>query len=51
MKLPENRRGLAKPEYGAVTVKGQPVTGGRLPGLGKHSSGKMSPHNKKRKRK
>jgi|TARA_Y100000310_G_scaffold305320_1_gene345356 hypothetical protein len=49
--LPENRRALAKPEYGAVTTTGQPVTGEQRPGFGKHTKGKVSPYNKKKKRK
>ena len=51
MNRPENRRGHAKPEYGAVTVLGQPVTREQRPGFGKHTKGKVSPHNKKKKRK
>ena len=49
--LPENRRAFAKSEYGAVTTLGQPVTRGPKPGFGKHTKGKVSPFNKKRKRK
>ena len=48
---PENRRAFAKSEYGAVTILGQPVTRGQKPGFGKHTKGKVSPFNKKRKRK
>lgn len=48
---PENRRAFAKSEYGAVTILGQPVTRGKMPGFGKHAKGKLSQHNKKKKRK
>ena len=48
----ENRRALARPEFGAVTTRGEAkVTNLRSYNEGKHSKGKVSPYNSKKKRK
>ena len=49
---PENRRALARPEFGAVTTRGK-ATPTNLRGYdqGKHSKGRTSSYNRKRVRK
>ncbi len=49
---PENRKALARPEFGAVTTVGKAVpTNLKGHDQGKHSKGRTSPYNRKRKRK
>ena len=48
---PENRKALARPEFGCVTTQGEATpTNLRRPDQGKHSKGKVSPYNRKKKR-
>lgn len=50
--IPENRKSLARPEFGAVFTKGASApTNLRGFDKGKHSKGKVSLYNRKRKRK
>ncbi len=49
---PEERKALVRPEFGSVTTKGKyTATNLRPSGSGKHFKGKVSPYNRKRKRK